>query len=91
LILGTLFSILGTRIASLKHIKNTLLYTQIQLVLNLQSTYHKPENLQLMLHVQHAGPYFHLRALSCFKLEDRSERFVIDVMQISTTRSRYVH
>jgi len=27
---------------------------QIQLALNLQSTYHKIENLQ------HAGPYFHL-------------------------------
>ena len=33
---------------------------QIQLVLNLQSTYHKIENLQLILNMQHAGPYFHL-------------------------------
>ena len=64
---------------------------QIQLVLNLQSTYHKRENLQLILNMQHAGPYFHLGALSCFKLVARSERFAIDVIQISTTRSRYVH
>jgi len=39
---------------------------QIQLVLNLQSTYQKIENLQLVLYMQHAGPYFHLGALSCF-------------------------
>jgi len=44
---------------------------QAQLVLNLQSTYHKIENLQLILYTQHAGPYFHLGALSCFKLEAR--------------------
>jgi len=64
---------------------------QIQLVLNLQSIYHKIENLQLTLNMQHAGPYFHLRALSCFKVEARSETFAINVIQISTTRSRYVH
>ena len=64
---------------------------QIQLVLNLQSTYHKIENLQLILNMQCAGPYFHLGALSCFKVEARSERFAINVIQISTTRSRYVH
>ena len=64
---------------------------QIQPVLNLQSTCHKIENLQLILKMQHAGPYFHLRALSCFKAEARSERFAINVIQISTTRSRYVH
>ena len=64
---------------------------QIQLVLNLQSTYHKIENVQLILNMQHAGPYFHLRALSCLKVEARSERFAITVIQISTTRSRYVH
>jgi len=64
---------------------------QIQLVLHLQSTYHEIENLQLILYVQHAGPYFQLGALKCFKLEARSERFAIDVIQISTTLSRYVH
>jgi len=57
---------------------------QIQLVLNLQSTHHKIENLQLILYMQHAGPYFHLGTLSCFKLEARSERFAIDVIQICT-------
>ena len=56
---------------------------QIQLVLNLQSPYHKIENLQLILNMQHAGPYFHLGALSCFKVEDRSERFAINVIQIT--------
>jgi len=64
---------------------------QLQLVLNLQSTYHKIENLQLILNMQHADPYFHLGALSCFKVDARSERFAINVIQISTTRSRYVH
>jgi len=64
---------------------------QIQLALNLQSTYHKIENLQLILNMQHAGAYFHLGAISCLKVEARSERFVIIVIQISTTRSRYVH
>jgi len=68
-----------------------LLYMQIQLVLNLQSTYHKIENLQLILNMQHAGPLFSFGALSCFKVEARSERFAINVIQISTTRSRYVH
>jgi len=67
-----------------------LLYMQI-LILNLQSTYHKIENLQLILNMKHAGPYFHLGALSSFKMEARSERFAINVIQISTTRSRYVH
>jgi len=66
---------------------------QLQLVLNLQPTYHKIENLQLILYMQHAGPYLHLGpwALSCFKLEARSEKFAIDVLQISTAPSRYVH
>ena len=64
---------------------------QIQLVLNLQSIYHKIENLQLILNMQHAGPYFHLGALSCFNVEARSERFAINVIQISITCSRYVH
>ena len=64
---------------------------QIQLVLNLQSTYHEIENLQLILNMQHASPYFHFGALSCFKVEASSERFAINVIQISTTRSRYVH
>jgi len=41
--------------------------------------------------MQHAGPYFHLGTLSCFKVEARSERFAINVIQISTTRSRFVH
>jgi len=60
---------------------------QIQLVLNLQSTCHKIENLEPMLNMQHAGLYFHLGALSCF-VEARSERFAINVIQIRTTRSR---
>ena len=64
---------------------------QIQLVLNLQFTYHEIENLQLILNMQHAGPRFPLRALSCFKVDARSERFAINVIQISTTRSRYLH
>jgi len=64
---------------------------QIQLVQNLQSTYHKIENLQLILNMQHEGPYFNLGALSCFKVEARSEEFAMNVIQISTTRSRYVH
>jgi len=64
---------------------------QIQLVQNLQSTCHKMENLQLILNMQHAGLHFHLGALSCFKVEASSERFAINVIQISTTRSRYVH
>ena len=63
----------------------------MQLVLNLQSTYHKIENLQLILNVQHAGPYFNLGALSCIKVKARSERFAINVIQTSTTHSRYVH
>jgi len=41
--------------------------------------------------MQHAGPYFHWGALSCFKVEARSERFATNVIQISTTRSRYAH
>jgi len=64
---------------------------QIQLVLNLQSIHHKIENLQVILCMQHTGPYFHLGALSYFELDARSERFAIDVIKISTTRSRYVH
>ena len=52
---------------------------QIQLVLILQSTYHKIEKLQLILSMQHAGPYFHLRALSCFKVEARSENMGLRV------------
>jgi len=51
---------------------------QMQLVLNLQSTYHNIENLQLILYMQHAGPYFHLGSLSCFKLEARSEKLATD-------------
>jgi len=68
-----------------------LLYMQIHLALKLQSTYHKIENLQLILNMQHADQYFHLGALSCFKVEARSEIFMLNVIQISTTRSRFVH
>jgi len=64
---------------------------QIQLVLNLQSTYNKIDNLQLILNMQHAGAYCHLGALSYFEVEVRSERFAINVMQIRNTRSRYAH
>jgi len=81
---------IGTPIGSLKHLKKPCCICR-QLVLNLPSTYHKIENLQLILNMQHAGPYCHLVALSYFKVEARSERFAINVIQISTTRSRYAH
>jgi len=71
-----------------------LLYMQIQLILYSQSTYPEIAILQLILYMQHAGPNFHLGALSCLKFElfsTHAERLAIDVNQISTTRARCIH